>query len=80
MVRSARKFSLNVGSLPLNPSLWISFLKNAISPCSIISFFQIEKHSDYMFLFNKDITFESFQSIKIISCTVVSSETRLEPG
>ena len=25
MVRSARKFSMNVGSLPLNPSLWISF-------------------------------------------------------
>ena len=25
MVRFARKFSMNVGSLPLNPSLWISF-------------------------------------------------------
>ena len=25
MARSARKFSMNVGSLPLNPSLWISF-------------------------------------------------------
>ena len=25
MVRSARKFLMNVGSLPLNPSLWISF-------------------------------------------------------
>ena len=25
MVRSARKFSMNVGSLPLNPSLCISF-------------------------------------------------------
>ena len=25
MARSSRKFLMNVGSLPLNPSLWISF-------------------------------------------------------